>query len=66
MKKIISALAYLAISHAAFIVQNKLLVAEVKNLQYGLIKDFNIFVTSKTKRHGKKHFFRYCLQYISN
>ena len=34
------------------------------NSHYFLIKDFNKFMTDKTKYHGKKHFYRYCLQYF--
>ena len=35
-------------------------------LQYVLIKDFNRFMTNKTKHHGKKHFWRYCLKCFSS
>ena len=39
-----------------------LLLSNCKNSTYALIKNFDRFMTNKTKHHGKKHFSRYCLQ----
>ena len=43
-----------------------LLLSNSKNYHYVLIKDFNGFMTNKTKHRGKNHFCRYCLQCISS
>ena len=65
--KIIFPLIYLVMKmkhHTVFILHNKLLenmliynyCRVLKNFHYVLIKDFNRFMTDKTKHHGKKHF----------
>ena len=48
-------------NHVGFI-----LLSSFKNCHYVLIKDFNRFITNKTKDRSKKHFCRYCLKCFSN
>ena len=43
-----------------------LLFSNAKSPYYALIKDFDRFMTNKTKHHGKIHFFRYYLQWFSS
>ena len=39
----------------------------MKNKSYYVyIKDFNRFMCNKTKNTNKKHFFKYCLQFIGS
>ena len=45
---------------------NLLLSNSKKSKNYVLIKDSDRFLTNKTKYHGKKHFYRYCLQSFSS
>ena len=45
---------------------NLSLLSNPKNYHHVLIKDFNKFMTNKTKHHGKKHFCQYCLQCFSS
>ena len=57
IKKIVSVFAFLV-----FVLQKETFE---RILQYVLIKDFHRFMTNKTKYHGKKHFWRYCLKCFS-
>ena len=45
---------------------NLLLLSNYKNSHYVWIKDFNEFITNKTKHHGKKYFWQYCFQCFSS
>ena len=42
-----------------------LLIGEEGKRHYVLFKDFNTFIYDHTLHHGKKHFYRYCLQAFS-
>ena len=43
-----------------------LVIADENKSHYVYIKDFNIFMSNKTKNKNKKHFGRYCLQCFSS
>ena len=43
-----------------------LLITGKNQLHYVYIKDFNEFMSNKTKNKSKKHFSRYILQYFSS
>ena len=41
-----------------------LLLTDENKSHYVCIKDFNRFTCDKTKCRAKKHFYRYCLQFL--
>ena len=43
-----------------------LLITDQNKLHYTYIKDFNRCIYNKAKNKNRKHFFRYCLQFLSS